>query len=207
MSIGNANQSRWAWTAGSQFQFSTLLHWGNFLSVRVRKTLFPPSALLYSLKPGNTFLLCIPYLLFWRWWWVRANSFQLIFHGARVPAFVRCALWNCTRLQLYNKGFVTRSSSFSSILPPPSPPPPPLHFLLSYFVSKQLGLFFFFFCKSYHYSSLQAWEPLSKLQIEGQLAQLELEMRLHWGWVREGKYTSVYKHTHTYPHRDKHDIK
>lgn len=45
---------------------------------------------------------------------IRANSNQLIFHGARVLAFVRSAPQNCMRLQLYKRGLVTLSSSPSS---------------------------------------------------------------------------------------------
>lgn len=67
----------------------------------------------------------------------RANSNQLIFHSARVLAFVRSALWVVWDCSCTIEGWWRFH---------PSPPPlPPLHFSFSYFVSKQLGLFYLFF--------------------------------------------------------------
>lgn len=133
-------------TTASQLQFLTLqcLTLETFCQSagRERKTPFPWCLIiLTNTRQHVSFLYSLPSLLqvMMR---VRANSNQLIFHGARVLAFVRSAPWNCKRLQLYNRGLVTLSSSSSSSSSP-------------LFILKQLW-FFCFFCKSYHYSSLQA---------------------------------------------------
>lgn len=62
---------------------------------------------------------------------VRANSNQLIFYSTRVPVFVAFASWNCVKMQLYNTGPVTLSSTS-------------LPFILLLCEQTAVGLFFFF---------------------------------------------------------------
>lgn len=104
---------------------------------------------------------------------VRANSNQLIFYSTRVPVFVAFASWNCVRMQVYNTGPVTLSSTS-------------LPFILLLCEQTAVGLFFFF-SNSYHYSSLEAQKLHSKSLMEAYLVESGLEMRLPWGYGHKGE--------------------
>lgn len=104
---------------------------------------------------------------------ISANSNQLIFYSTHVSDLL-CLLHETVRIQSYNTGLVTLSSSFSSSSP--------LFILL--LCKQTAGLLFF--CKNYHYSTLQAQELHFKLLMEAYLVKSGLEMRLPWGYGHKG---------------------